>query len=130
MKLTGQFQISQWDETPNYESQDGHKMSLAAIKLSYTGDLTGEAVVNYSMCYLNPTLAYFSGFERLILTVGDRQGVILLTLDGQFAEGRAQSDFKVVANAGEDDFAGVTGQGYFSAGTDGIAEYAIELDMP
>lgn len=130
MKLSGQFQITQWDETPNFEAEDGHKMSLAAIKQSYTGDLSGESVVNYSMCYLNPSLAYFSGFERLSLSVGEREGVILISHDGQFAEGKAQSDFKIVANAGEGDFAGVTGQGRFSAGAGGVADYEIELDMP
>lgn len=129
MKMKGQFQISQWDENNTFESEDGHKMSLAAIKQSYSGDISGTSAVNYSMCYMSPMLAYFSGYERLQLTVGEKTGVIVLSHDGQFAEGKAQSDFTVLANAGEGDFAGVSGKGSFAAGAGGVADYQLELEF-
>jgi hypothetical protein len=62
--LTGQFQITDWQETTQSEHQ-GTKRSLANVKLEYSGNIVGTSELQYLLSYQTDGSAEFVGFESL-----------------------------------------------------------------
>lgn len=127
-QLNGQFQITDWQETTTFQNDDGQKVTTADIKQTYTGELQGTSKVQYVMCYTSDSHALFTGFE--VITVEQNGTVSTLTLQhtGEFKNGVAVSEFKVVEGTGTGTYSGSSGNGQFGAGEGGKANYQLTLD--
>lgn len=66
----------------------------------YSGDLEGEAVLEYLLSYGADGTATFVGLERLTGRAGDREGAIVLRQVGTFADGAAKADITIVGGSG------------------------------
>jgi hypothetical protein len=110
------FEIRSWDEHPVRE-WDGGKLTHAAITKTYTGDIEGDAVLEYLLAYRADGTAGFVGIERITGRAGDRQGGLVVRQVGEFADGAAKATLTVVD--GTDAFAGATGAGELIADPSG-----------
>src|SRR5205823_8501585 len=63
------FAIKSWDEKPYSEGQDMPKLTRAAVTRTFTGDIAGEAHVEYLMMYRSDGSATFVGLERVVCHV-------------------------------------------------------------
>ncbi|WP_339724169.1 DUF3224 domain-containing protein [uncultured Paraglaciecola sp.] len=122
--LTGQFQITDWQETTQSE-HDGLKRSLANVKLDYSGDLTGTSELQYLLSYQSDGSADFVGFESLQVTINGDSGSLILRHIGRFVAGVAKSQFEVLQSTIKDKLIGSTGS--FTSGENGQAQYSIEV---
>ncbi len=120
------FQLKSWDEKPYDEMEGGPKLTRATVAKSFSGDIVGDGTVEYLMIYREDGSASFVGLERVVGSIGDRQGSFVLQHSGSFEGGTATATWFVVAGSGTGDLRGLRGEGGFaSAHAD---EYAITLD--
>jgi hypothetical protein len=110
------FEISSWDETPFEEWEDG-KLTRAVIAKKYSGDITGDATLEYVMAYRADGTAAFVGIERIRGTVDGRDGGLVLQGVGSFADGAAVATLTVVGSSGS--LTGVDGTGEMVADPSG-----------
>ncbi|GGP81899.1 DUF3224 domain-containing protein [Shewanella ulleungensis] len=127
--LKGVFQITQWDETAYAEHEDGTKQTIANIKQTYSGDITGSADIRYVMSYQQDTTAVFTGLEELNITTPEITGRIIFQHNGTFVTGVAQSEFHIIAGSGTENLTEYIGQGEFTSTENGQAEYVITLNI-
>jgi hypothetical protein len=130
MELTGRFDITSWDEETYADVGDHGKMTRAKITQSFRGDLEGDGQVEYLMTYTAEDTARFVGQQWIHGDAGEMSGSVVLQLSGVFDGDTAQATCTVVEGSGTGDFAGMTGQGGFSAPLGEEASYtlAVELD--
>ena len=125
-KLTGQFQIKDWQETTQSEYELG-KRSLANVKLEYTGDIAGSSELQYLLSYQADGSADFVGFESLQASISGKAGSLVLKHSGSFVDGVASSQFEVIQCSIEDKLIG--SKGNFKSGENGQAEYIIKVSQ-
>ena len=89
-KATGRFTIKGWDEQPWAELEGAPKLTQARVTSAYGGDLEGEGTSGLLMLYDNDDATY-SGYERVVGTLGGRSGSFVLRLQGGFEHGAARS---------------------------------------
>lgn len=126
MRTEARFKIISWDEEPFDEPADGPKLTRAHVKKSFHGDLTGTGNLMYVMAYLDGGGASFSGFEKVVGSLGGRTGCFVLRHTGSYDGEKATAEYEVVAGSGTDELAGLSGTGGFSAGHD--EEHDMTLD--
>ncbi len=123
MLTAAKFKIISWDEEPFDEPADGPKLTRAHVKKTFHGDLTGTGNLMYVMAYLDGGVASFSGFEKVVGSLGGRTGSFVLRHMGSYDGEKATAECEVVLGSGTDELAGLSGTGGFSAG------HAEEHDM-
>ena len=119
------FKVESWDENKTVDADTGGT-AFAKVEQSLAGDIEGEGLAQWLMCYRPDKTADFVGLQRIAGKVGDREGSFVLTSNGTFDGKVAAGDMVVVEGSGDGDFAGISGSGSFSAphGT----EASVELD--
>ena len=117
------FKIASWDEEPFDESGDGSKLTRAHVRRSFHGDLSGTGNLMYVMAYLDSEVASFTGFERVVGSLGGKTGSFVLRHTGSYGGDEATAQYEVVPGSGTDELTGLSGTGGFSAG------HAEEHDM-
>ena len=123
MLTNATFKILSWDEESFDEPEDGPKLTRAHVRKSFHGDLSGTGNLMYVMTYLNSEEATFTGFEKVVGSLGGRTGSFVLRHTGSYDGEKATSEYEVVPGSGTGELAGLSGTGGFSAG------HAEEHDM-
>ena len=123
MLTNATFKILSWDEESFDEPEDGTKLTRAHVRKSFHGDLSGTGNLMYVMTYLNSEEASFTGFEKVVGSLGGRTGSFVLRHTGSYDGEKATSEYEVVPGSGTNELAGLSGTGEFSAG------HAEEHDM-
>ena len=108
------FHIKSWDEKP-YQELDGVKFTRASVTKTYRGDIDGEATSESLMFYQGDGSATFTGLERVVATIGGRQGSFVLEARGTYRDGKATCDCSVVPGSGAGDLLGLRGEGRYVA---------------
>ncbi len=110
------FAIRSWDETPYSEGPDTPKLTRARVTKTYTGDITGEGVVEYLMMYRGDGSATFVGHERVVGSMAGRTGSFVLQRTGVFEGGRAKESYQVIIGSGTGELQGLRGEGTSDVG--------------
>ena len=127
LHATGTFAVKSWDEKPYSESEGQPKLVHADVVYSYNGDLEGEGVIAYLMCYSSNNITYFTGYEQVTGRLGERSGSFVLHHNGTFAEGAVNDSVTVVSGAATGDLIGLIGTGF--CGGDGEAIFSLDYDI-
>lgn len=123
MNITGTYQIVEWNETTDQTFGDGVKLSTAAVKQTYSGDLIGNSDIKYQLCYSADGNATFTGFETISVQGDEGEITLILQHNGKFEQGIASSQFIIVGGSGHSNLLGKTGS--FSSKEGGTAVYTI-----
>ena len=123
------FKIVAWDEEPFDEPEDGPKLTRAHVRRSFHGDLSGTGNLMYVMAHLNPGFASFSGFEKVVGSLGGRTGSFVLRHTGYYDGEKATSEYEVVPESGTGELAELSGAGGFSAGHGEEHEMTLEYEV-
>jgi Protein of unknown function (DUF3224) len=124
-RATGSFTIKSWDERPFAELEGAPKLTQARVTTTYGGDLDGEGTSTLVMAYDGADASY-TGYERVVGSLGGRSGSFVLRLAGGFEQGAARTDWSVVEGSGTGELAGLRGEGGYVA-KQGEPEVAYEL---
>jgi len=115
-KANARFAIKSWDEKPYSEGQGQPKLTRATVTKSYTGDIAGDANVEYLMMYRSDGTATFVGLERVVGTIGGKSGSFVLQRTGVFEDGQAKESYSVVPGSATGELQGLRGDGTSSVG--------------
>jgi hypothetical protein len=110
------FEIAGWDEKPYDAIEKERKLTQASVTRTYTGEIQGDATVEYLMMYREDGSATFVGLERVIGSLSGRSGSFVLQHNGTFEDGVTKYSFFVVPGSGTRDLAGLRGEGEFASG--------------
>jgi len=131
MKQTAsaRFTIQSWDEQPYSEGPDQPKLTRAMVAKTYTGDLDGEAHVEYLMMYRGDGTASFVGLERFVGRLGGKSGSFVLQRTGVFEAGQAKESYAVIQGSATGDLRGLTGEGQSSLGHGSEYPFALSYAL-
>jgi hypothetical protein len=115
-KANARFAIKNWDEKPYSEGQGQPKLTRATVTKSYTGDISGDANVEYLMMYRSDGTATFVGLERVVGKIGGKSGSFVLQRTGVFEDGQAKESYSVVPGSATGELQGLRGDGTSSVG--------------
>lgn len=110
------FAITAWNEKPYSEVPDQPRLTRASVSKNYTGDIEGEAQVEYLMMYRSDGSATFVGLERVVGRIGDKTGTFVLQRTGMFEGGQAKESYSVIAGSATGDLHGLRGDGSSAVG--------------
>lgn len=110
------FAITKWDEKTYSEGPDQPKLTRASVTKTYTGEIEGEAQVEYLMMYRGDGTASFVGLERVVGRIDGKAGSFVLQRTGTFEGGQAKESYVVVPGSGTGDLHGLQGEGSTSVG--------------
>jgi hypothetical protein len=110
------FTIKSWDEKPYSEGADLPKLTRAAVKKTFTGDIAGESNVEYLMMYRSDGTAAFVGLERVVGHVAGRAGSFVLRRIGSFENGVAKESYTVIPGSGTGELRSLRGEGASAVG--------------
>lgn len=128
-RATGKFEVKSWDEKPYEELDGGGKLTRARVTQSAHGDLEGEGVVEYLMAYRADGTAQFVGMQRVVGSLGGRQGSFVLQIEGTYDGGRAKGDWSVVSGSGTGELRGLKGTGGFEAPHGPTASITLDYEL-
>jgi hypothetical protein len=118
---TGSLQLTGWDEAPYATLESGGKLTKASVTGTFSGELAGQATVEWLMAYADDDHATFVGVQRLVGELGGRSGEFTVTMTGSYEGGEARATWTVVPGTGSGELAGITGDGQFVAASGGEA---------
>lgn len=110
------FAIEKWDEKPYSEGEGRPRLTRASVTKTYTGDIEGEAQVEYLMMYRSDGSATFVGLERVVGRIGDKTGTFVLQRTGIFESGQAKESYFVIPGSATGDLLGLSGDGSSAVG--------------
>ena len=118
MKKTAnaRFAITKWDEEPYSEGQGQPKLTRARVTKTYTGDIEGEAQVEYLMMYRSDGSAAFVGLERVVGRIAGKSGTFVLQRTGVFEGGQAKESYSIIPGSATGDLQGLSGDGSSAVG--------------
>ena len=115
-KANARFAIKSWDEKPFSEEHDQPKLTRATVTKTYSGDIEGEARVEYLMMYRSDGTAAFVGLERFAGKIGGRSGTFVLQRAGTFENGQAKESYSVIPGSATGELLGLEGDGFSAVG--------------
>lgn len=131
MKKTAnaRFAIRTWDEKPYSESEGQPKLTRAVVTKTYTGDIEGQAQVDYLMMYRGDGSASFVGLERFIGRLGGRSGSFVLQRVGAFEGGLAKESYTVIPGSATGELQGLVGNGSTAVGHGMEHPFSLTYDL-
>ena len=130
MRAKAKFKIEGWDEKTFTELEGGGKLTNASVKQALSGDVEGEAEVEWLMCYRPDQTADFVGLQRIIGRIGERVGsFVAAQTDGTFDGKEARGMLSVVPGSASGDLEGLRGSGEFRPPRGGEASISLDYEI-
>lgn len=118
-KANGTVEMAGWDETAYEEFEGGRKLTLTSVKQKFSGEIDGEGTASWLASYLPDGTAEYSGFQRIVGSIGGREGSVLLRMSGGYDGTTARSIWSVVEGMGTGELSSLTGTGANESDSDG-----------
>ena len=97
------------------EPAGGLALSRIHVEESFSGDISGEGVVEFLQAARPDGSGSFVGIERVTGTVGGRRGTFLLQDAGTVVDNIVSGDWFVIPGSGTGELSGLRGTGGFRA---------------
>src|SRR6476619_6570277 len=125
----GTLEITSWDEQPYVEIDDVRKLTTTTVTQNLKGDVVGEGSATWLTAYRADGTADFLGFQRIVGTIGDAEGSIVLRMSGGYDGSVARSDWEVVEGTATGALEAMTGSGVFEAPSDDTPSYTFNYEL-
>ena len=114
-RATGVITVRTYEPSQYEELAEGPVLSRIHVTERFSGDITGEGVVEFLQAARADGWASFVGIERVTGTLAGRAGTFLLQDSGTVDGGIVSGDWFVVPGSGTAELAGLRGEGGFRA---------------
>jgi hypothetical protein len=118
--------VHKYEPSAYDEPAEGPALTRIHVEESFSGDITGDGVVEFLQAARADGAASFVGIERVTGELGGRRGTFLLQDAGTVQDNIVSGDWFVVAGSGTGQLAGLRGEGGFRANLGEGAE--VHLD--
>jgi len=113
--LTGEFEVTSWNEEPYAQREGERKLTRARVTQTLSGGVTGTGAVEWLMSYQEDGTARFVGLQQLDGEIGGRAGTVVLDSVGDFDGKEATGTWTIVPGSGTGAWAGLRGRGSYRA---------------
>jgi hypothetical protein len=107
--------VRKYDPAAYEEPAQGPALARIHVEESFSGDISGDGVVEFLQAGQADGSASFVGIERVTGTVGGRAGTFLLQDAGTVQDNIVSGDWFVIPGSGTGALAGLRGEGGFRA---------------
>jgi len=107
--------VRKYDPAAYEEPAEGPVLARIHVEESFSGDISGDGVVEFLQAAQADGSASFVGIERVTGTVGGRAGTFLLQDAGTVQDNIVSGDWFVIPGSGTGALAGLRGEGGFRA---------------
>jgi hypothetical protein len=126
---TGRFELTSWSEDAYHQEEGGARLTRARGTQRFTGDIEGEGMVEWLMCYSPDGAARFVGLQRIEGSVGGRRGSLVIESFGDHDGKQSKGTWAIIAGSGSGDLAGISGEGSFEAPGGPEVSYNLEYQL-
>jgi len=114
-RATAVITVHKYEPSAYDEPAAGPALTRIHVEESFSGDITGDGVVEFLQAAGADGSASFVGIERVTGQIGGRQGTFLLQDAGTVAGNIVSGDWFVIPRSGTGQLAGLRGEGRFRA---------------
>jgi hypothetical protein len=107
--------VRTYEPTPYDEPDDGPTLSRIHVEETFSGDITGDGVVEFLQAAHADGTASFVGIERVTGSIAGQAGSFLLQDQGTVAGGVVSGEWFVVPGSATGQLTGLRGTGGFRA---------------
>jgi hypothetical protein len=107
--------VHKYEPVAYEEPAEGPVLSRIHVQESFTGDISGEGMVEFLQAARADGSASFVGIERVTGSVGGRTGTFVLQDAGTVQGNVVSGDWFVIPGSGTGQLAGLRGEGGFRA---------------
>jgi Protein of unknown function (DUF3224) len=125
----GTVEMAGWDEKPYEEIDGGRKLTSTTVQQKFSGDIEGEGSATWLTSYLADGTAEYSGFQRIVGSIGGTKGSIVLRMSGGYDGTTARSEWSVVEGMGTGELSTLTGSGRNESDREGHNSYALDYEL-
>ena len=118
--------VRKYEPAAYEEPAEGPALARIHVEESFSGDISGDGVVEFLQAARADGPASFVGIERVTGTVGGRAGTFLLQDAGTVQDNIVSGDWFVIPGSGTGGLAGLRGEGGFRANLGDSAQ--VHLD--
>jgi hypothetical protein len=112
---SGSITVHKYEPAAYDEPAEGPALTRIRVQESFSGDISGEGVVEFLQAAGADGSASFVGIERVTGTLGGRTGTFLLQDAGTVQGSIVSGDWFVIPGSGTGQLAGLRGEGGFRA---------------
>jgi hypothetical protein len=112
---SGSISVHEYEPAAYDEPAEGPALTRIRVQESFSGDISGEGVVEFLQAAGADGSASFVGIERVTGTLGGRTGTFLLQDAGTVQGSIVSGDWFVIPGSGTGQLAGLRGEGGFRA---------------
>ena len=127
--VEGTIEIASWDEETLVEIDDDRKLTRASVTQHFHGDFEGEGSVTWLMAYRADGTADVIGLQRIVGTLGEAEGSVVLRSDGAFDGKVADGRWTVVAGTATGALERISGTGRSTAPVGGSPTYELDYEL-
>ena len=114
-RATAVITVHMYEPSAYDEQAEGPVLTRIHVEESFSGDITGDGVVEFLQAARADGSASFAGIERVTGELGGRRGTFLLQDVGTVRDNIVSGDWFVISGSGTGQLAGLRGQGGFRA---------------
>lgn len=114
-RATAVITVHKYEPSAYDEPAEGPALTRIHVEESFSGDITGDGVVEFLQAAGADGSASFVGIERVAGQIDGRQGTFLLQDAGTVAGNIVSGDWFVIPQSGTGQLAGLRGEGGFRA---------------
>lgn len=132
MQAKGTVLAGGWQESTFHEHEGGGNLSHASVTDDYDGDVVGTGTLRYLLAYdADPNgVCRFTGMERVVGTVGGRNGSFVLRHTGTYGGDGLKAQVVVLEGCGTGELATLRGSGTVTAAPgDHRAAYTLDYQI-
>ena len=114
------FKIASWDEATYKALADGAKLTKASVTQNYSGELSGESLVEFLMSYTAQGTVAFVGLEWITGCLAGKTGSFIIQHIGTFDSDGAHSQCTILPASGTGELAGICGSSSYTAVSEAV----------
>src|SRR6516162_8159828 len=107
--------VHKYEPSAYAEPADGPALTRIHVEESFSGDITGDGIVEFLQAARADGSASFVGIERVTGELGGPRGTFLLQDAGTVQDNIVSGDWFVIAGSGTGELTGLRGEGGFRA---------------
>ena len=115
IRATAVITVHKYEPSAYEEPAEGPVLTRIHVEESFSGDISGEGVVEFLQAAPAEDSASFVGIERVTGELGGRRGTFLLQDAGTVQGNVVSGDWFVIPGSGSGELAGLRGEGGFRA---------------
>ena len=135
MNARASYTVKKWDEATIRELPPGRKITKASVQYQLSGDIEGNASVEYLMFYRHfdpadqhKASAAYVGLVHFDGTLSGKSGTFLLEDTGAFEAGEAKSRLQIIEGSGTGQLERIHGTGFYVANKNGL-RWELDYDF-